>query len=75
MIECCERLRFTGEAHGKAGFGASMGGQQFQCDVSTQGFLPRFVDHAHAADADQFEDFQLRKCRLHRFDSGRFGFW
>ena len=37
--------------------------EQFQRDEAVQRFLPRLVNHAHAATTEAFEDLELRKMR------------
>ena len=61
MIELRQRLGFAGEAFGKRGVVADAGRQNFQRDDAVQFLLPRLVNRAHAALADEFEDFELRK--------------
>ena len=45
------------------GFAHALRREQFQRDETVQGFLPRLIDHAHAAASEAFEDFKLRKVR------------
>ena len=61
MIELGERLSLAGEAGGKGRFLADAGREDFQRDNAVQFYLPGLVNGAHAALADEFEDFELRK--------------
>ena len=45
--------------------------EQFERDEAVQGFLPRLIDHAHAAAPEAFQDFQLRKMRRDLFGRQR----
>jgi hypothetical protein len=71
MIEQRERLRFVGEPRGKSRFMAHVRRQDFERDQAVELFLPRLIHRAHAALADEFEDFQLRKQRCEFGDGGR----
>ena len=71
MIELRQRLGLAGEALGKRGIVADAGRQNFQRDDAVQLFLPRLIDRAHAALADEFEDFELRKFQRREFGDGR----
>ena len=70
MIELRQRLGFAGEALGKRRIVTNAGRKNFQRDDAVQLFLPRLIDRAHAAFADEFEDFELRKLRR-EFGDGR----
>ncbi len=59
MIQCRQRPRLMGEALSEGGVLLLLGGQQLQRHEAVQRLLPCFVDHAHAATADAFEDLQL----------------
>ena len=61
MIQLGQRLGFTGESFGKCGVVADSGRKDFQRDDAIQLLLARLVNRAHAAFADEFEDFQLRE--------------
>ncbi len=63
MIELRQRLGLARETFGKRRVLADAGREDFQSDDAIQLFLPRFIDRAHAAFADEFENFQLRKQR------------
>ena len=70
MIELRQRLGLAGEAFGKRGIVADAGRKNFQRDDAVELLLPRLIDRAHAAFADEFEDFELRKLRR-EFGDGR----
>ena len=70
MIQLGQRLGFAGETFGKRGIIADAGRENLQRDDAVQLFLARLVNRAHAAFADEFEDFQLRKQRR-EFGNGR----
>jgi hypothetical protein len=63
MVQLRQRLGFAGEAFGERRIVADAGRQNFQRHDAIELFLARFVNRAHAAFADEFEDFQLRKQR------------
>jgi len=63
MIELGERAGFTGEALGERRIAAPLGGQHLEGDESIELRLPGLVDSAHAALAEQAEDFQVREVR------------
>ena len=63
MVQLGQRLGFAGEAFGERRIVADAGREDFQRDDAVQLLLPRLVNRAHAAFADEFEDFQLRKQR------------
>ena len=70
MIEFRQRLGLAGEALGKRGIVADAGRKNFQRHHAVELLLPRFINRAHAAFADEFEDFELRKFRG-QFGDGR----
>ena len=61
MIQFCQRLGFAGEASGKRGVAADAGRKNFQGDNPVQFLLADFIDRAHAALADEFQNFELRE--------------
>ena len=61
MIELRERAGFAGEALGEIQVAAGPRRENFQRDEAVQRRLARLVNRAHAAFADEFEDFELRK--------------
>jgi hypothetical protein len=63
MIEFGQGLGFPSEAFGKGGMLLGFHRQDFQGHDSIQTRLAGFIDHAHAAHAEQFDDFQLRELR------------
>ena len=71
MIQLGECAGFAGEAFGERGVVADAGRKNFQRDDSIQLFLARLVNRAHAAFADEFEDFKLRKQRREFGNGGR----
>ena len=71
MVELRQRLGFAGEAFGKRRFIANARRQNFQRDEPVQLPLPRLVNRAHAALAEEFEDFELRKKFGKLRDRGR----
>lgn len=70
MIEFRKRTGFARETFGK-GRAASLRRQDFQGHDAVQLFLASFIDRAHTALTDKFEDFQLWKFRGQFFDFGR----
>jgi hypothetical protein len=63
MIQLGERLGFARETFGECGISANSRRQDFQRDNAIQLLLACFVNRTHAAFADEFEQFQLRKQR------------
>ena len=63
MAQRGQRLRFAREPFGKFRVIHPFRREQFQCDQTVQGFLPRLVNHAHAAATEKFKNFELRKMR------------
>ena len=63
MVQRGQRLCFTREPLGKLGILHPFWREEFQCHETVQGFLPRLIDHAHAAATEKFKDFELRKIR------------
>src|SRR5208282_5942018 len=63
MIQFRQRPGFAGEAFGKRRVFANPGWKNFQSDDPVQLLLSRLVNRAHAAFADEFEDFKLREQR------------
>ena len=61
MVEFSQRLRFTGEPLGKSRILADSWRQDFEGDHSVEFLLPGSIDRAHAALANEIQDFQLRK--------------
>ena len=70
MIQLRQRLGFAGEAFGERGVIADAGRKNLERDDAVQFLLPRLVNRAHAALADEFEDFELGKFRG-EFGDGR----
>ena len=70
MIQLGERLGFAREASGECGIMADAGRKNFERDKAIQFLLPRLVNRAHAAFADEFQDFELREQRR-QFGDGR----
>ena len=62
MIEGRERLRFLARTVRRS-WDSSRAPERriFKRDEAVERFLPRLVDHAHAAATDEFDDFQLGK--------------
>ena len=63
MIQLRERLGLAREATGERGVAANAGRKNFERDDAVQLLLPRLVNRAHAALADEFKHFQLREQR------------
>ena len=63
MIQRRERLRLVREALRKLRIVHPLRREQLQRDEAVERFLPRLVDDPHAAAAEAFEDFELRKVR------------
>ena len=63
MVQRRERLRLAREAFGELRVAHALRREEFQRDEAVQGFLPRLIDHAHAAASEAFENFELRKMR------------
>ena len=61
MIQFRERAGFAGEATGKIQVAARPRRENLQSDEPVQRRLAGFIDRAHAALADEFKNFQLRK--------------
>src|SRR5271163_1389804 len=59
MVQCRERLCFTREPFSKLGITHPLRCEEFQCHEAVQAFLPRLIDHAHAAASEAFENFKL----------------
>ena len=70
MIQLRERPGFAREAPGERGVAADAGRKNFQRHEAVQFLLPRLVNRAHAALADEFQDFELREQRR-QFGDGR----
>jgi len=62
---------FARETFGKCRVIADAGRKDFQRHQAVELFLPRLINRSHAAFADEFEDFQLRKFRGELADGGR----
>ena len=71
MIELGQRLGFAGEAFGKRGIPADAGRKNLQGHNAVQLLLPGLIDRAHAALADEFQNFQLGKLRAQLLRFGR----
>jgi hypothetical protein len=71
VAEAGEGLGFAGEAVGKAWVGDALGREEFKGDEAVEGLLPGLVNDAHAAAANEFQDFELREGGGHRFQSRR----
>ena len=71
MVQCRQRLRLARESFGKFRVIHAFRREQFQGDEAVQGFLPRLVNHAHAAASETFENFELRKMRGNLFGRQR----
>ena len=63
MVQPGQRLGFAGEAFGKARVVPDARRQDLERHDAVQLLLPRLIDRAHAAAADELEDFELRKLR------------
>jgi hypothetical protein len=63
MIQFRERPGFARKAFGKGGVAANAGRKDFQRHQPVQFLLPRLIDRAHAALADELKNFELRKQR------------
>ena len=61
MVEPRQRLRLARETLGKARVFLLLAGQDFQRHEAVEPRLARLIDHAHAAAAQAFKDFQLRE--------------
>src|ERR1035437_515540 len=61
MVELRERLGFASKTFGKGRVAADAGRENFERDEAIQSWLPGLVDGTHAALANEFKDFQLRK--------------
>ena len=66
-----QRLGFPGEAFGKGGVIPAARGQDFQGDHPVELLLPRLIDRAHAAVANQFENIELREVPGDFLERGR----
>ena len=78
VLKAREGARLAREALGEARVARDGGRQNLERDQSVEPRLPRLVDGAHAALADQFEDLELRKeraqvvyCRRRESSPGR----
>ena len=69
MIQGCQSMGLTGKAFREGRITLATRSQQLERDRTVQRLLPGTIDNAHAAAADEFEDFQLRKRGR---DSGQF---
>ena len=61
MMQFCQRARFALESFGEFRFALFFRRKNFQRDNPVQSRLARFIDRAHAAAPEAFENFQLRK--------------
>jgi hypothetical protein len=61
MVQRGQRLRLLRKAFREPRVTRALGRQQLQCDRTVQRFLPRFINDAHAAASEAFEDLELRK--------------
>src|ERR1035438_5686483 len=61
MVELRECLGFASKTFREGGVAADGGRENFERDEAIQFWLPGLVDGTHAALADEFKDFQLRK--------------
>ena len=61
MIQLSQRLGFAREASGERGVMADARRKNLQRHQAVQFFLPCLVNRAHAALADEFQDFELRE--------------
>jgi hypothetical protein len=73
MIQLCQCPGFTGEPFRKCRIIADPGRKNLQRNDAIELFLSGFVDRTHAALADEFQDFELRKM-LRNFLGGGRGF-
>ena len=71
MTELGERAGFAGEPFGEIQVAAGTRREDFQRDETVQRWLARLIDRAHAALADEFKDFELRKKFCQIGDRGR----
>ena len=63
VVQFCQSLGFTGETIRKSGCLTNGGRQDFQRHDAVKFLLADLVNRAHAAFADEFEDFKLREMR------------
>ena len=75
MVQPGQGAGLAGEALGKGRVAADLRRQNLYGDQAVQVLLPGFIDRAHAAAAEQFEDFQLWKPRSQVFDAKQRRFW
>ncbi len=61
VVEPGQRLGFAGEPFGESGVLTNPGRQNLERDDAVEFLLPGFVHRAHAAAADELEDFELGK--------------
>ena len=61
MIQASQRPGFAGESFGKRRILGRFGRNDLQRHHPVQIFLARFIDRAHAAAAEQFQNFELRE--------------
>ena len=71
VVEFRQCAGLAGKTFGKRGIAGDGGGQDFQGDDPVEFGLPRLVNRAHAAAANEFEDFQRREKRREFLDRGR----
>jgi hypothetical protein len=63
MIQRRERLRLLFKPRRELRIVRPLRGEQFERHEAVQRLLPCLVNHAHAATAEAFEDFELREVR------------
>ena len=63
VIQRRERLRLLCKTCGELCIVRTLWREQLQRHETVQGLLPCFIDHAHTAPAQAFEDFELREVR------------
>jgi hypothetical protein len=59
VAEFGEEFGLVSEAGGELGIALSFGGEDLDGDGAVERFLARFVNNAHAAAAEAFQDFEL----------------
>src|SRR5262249_42875299 len=70
VVELGEGAGFAVETFGETGAAGGLG-EDFEGDDAVEGILPGLVDGAHAAFADEGENFKLREETGDFFDGGR----
>ena len=72
MTQPGEEASFAFEPFGECRIAGQRFREEFERDESIELWLPRLINETHAALANEFDDFKMRKCRPYGIDRGRY---